>query len=93
MTEAWRDKDGLEKNVEKFTSEWKKLKDAMKPEFVRFLKRPWDVHSYVNLLVESRRCSPYLIGHIDAVLYPILIVAIFYMIGQDSCPSALEKFL
>lgn len=67
------DLDGAAKNWAKFKSECAKLKLALKPEWARFFKSPWDGHSYVNLFVEARRCSPYLTGHIDAVLYPVLI--------------------
>jgi hypothetical protein len=67
------DLDGIEKNIDKFKKEWAKLKTEMKPHWGRFFKSPIDGHSYVNLFVEARRCSPYLIGHIDAVLYPLLI--------------------
>lgn len=74
------DKDGLEKNIDKFKKEWAKLSEEMKPHWARFFKHPFDGHSYINLFVESRRISPYLIGHIDAVLYPIMIGIIIYLI-------------
>jgi hypothetical protein len=69
MTEEWRDLDGVEKNIDKMKKEWAKLSIEMKPHWKRFFKSPFDTHSYVNLFVESRRLSPYLIGHIDAVFY------------------------
>lgn len=72
-------KDGIERNIDKFKKEWAKLAEAMKPEWSRFFKHPFDGHSYINLFVESRRISPYLIGHIDAILYPILIGTIIYL--------------
>lgn len=74
MAEPQRDLDGVEKNIAKFKSEWIKTREHLGPEWQRFLKRPWDTHTYVNLLVEARRVSPYLSGHIDAVLYPVLII-------------------
>lgn len=40
----------------------------------RWLSNPLDGHAYVNLFVESARASPYLIGHVDAILYPTLLV-------------------
>jgi hypothetical protein len=70
---AWEDKDGLEKNIEKMSNEWNKLKKEMKPHWLRFFKRPYDGHSFVNLFVESRRISPYFTGHIDSILYPVLV--------------------
>jgi hypothetical protein len=70
----WKDLDGVDKNIQKAKQEWEKLKNEMKPHWGRFFKRPFDTHSYVNLFVESRRISPYLIGHIDAILYPLLII-------------------
>ncbi len=67
--------DGFIKNLEKFSSEYKRLRTEMAPHWSRMWKDK-DSHSYVNLFVESRRSSPYLMGHIDAILYPILIITI-----------------
>ena len=75
----WEDKDGAKRNIDKFKKEWDKVKDVMKPEWQRFFQHPFDGHSYINLFVESRRISPYLIGHIDAILYLILIGTIIYL--------------
>jgi hypothetical protein len=72
----WEDKDGAARNIDKFKKEWAKLTEEMKPHWSRFFKHPFDGHSYVNVFVESRRISPYLIGHIDAVLYPVLSIKI-----------------
>lgn len=74
MTEQWRDLDGIEKNIDKLSKEWARTREHLKPEWQRFLKRPWDTHTYVNLFVEARRASPYFSGHVDAVLYPVLII-------------------
>lgn len=72
------DLDGAEKNLDKFKKEWVKLSTEMKPHWQRFFKHPFDGHSYINLFVESRRISAYLLGHIDAILYPLLISLIIY---------------
>lgn len=82
MGEEWKDRDGLEKNIHKFGEEWRKVQGALKPNCIRFFKRPLDTHTYVNLFVEARRASPYLLGHIDAILYPILIGIIIYLINR-----------
>lgn len=76
---TWRDKDGLEKDLDKMGKEWIKLKAEMKPHWIRFFKKPYDGHSFVNLFVESRRISPYFTGHIDSFLYPILIALCIYL--------------
>lgn len=76
MTEEWKDLDGAEKNLDKFKKEWAKLSVEMKPHWKRYFQNPFNLHSYVNLFVETRRSSPYLIGHIDCVLYPALIIYI-----------------
>lgn len=78
MTEEWRDLDGIEKNIDKMKKEWAKLSVEMKPHWKRFFKSPFDTHSYVNLFVESRRLCPYLIGHIDAVVYFIGFIYLGY---------------
>lgn len=72
------DDDGWRRNVKKLGSEWRASKIGMQPHWRRFWSEP-DVHAYVNLFVESRRISPYLWGHVDAVLYPVVIGAAFWM--------------
>lgn len=74
MAEEWRDLDGIEKNIDKMKKEWSKVKEVLVPEWKRFLKSPFDTHSYVNLFVEARRVSPYFTGHVDAMFYPCIIV-------------------
>lgn len=71
--------DGLERNIWKLRSEWRHVQQVMQPHCQRFFRRP-DSHAYVNLFVEARRASPYLFGHIDAVLYPVLMVALAYAV-------------
>lgn len=78
------DLDGIEKNLDKFKKEWAKLSLEMKPHWKRFFKNPLNLHSYVNLFVESRRISPYLIGHIDSVLYPATLISIIYILVSQS---------
>lgn len=77
--EEWKDLDGVEKNLDKFRKEWSILRLEMKPHWKRFFQNPFNVHSYVNLFVESRRISPYLIGHIDSILYPTIVVLIIVL--------------
>jgi hypothetical protein len=68
--------DGWRKNWQKFRLDWHLLSVEMPPHFKRWAVKPWDMHAYVNLYVESRRAAPYLVGHIDSVLYPLLIIFI-----------------
>jgi len=68
-------KDGTTRNVLKLREEIAFWWNATKEDRVRWLKRPWDAHAYVNMYVESRRASPYLTGHVDAILYPAVLVA------------------
>jgi hypothetical protein len=68
-------KDGLERNVIKLSAETKRWWEESKEHRLRWLKKPWDMHAYVNMYVESRRISPYLTGHVDAILYPAVLVA------------------
>jgi len=71
--------DGIKRNFNKLRSEWRYVNRVMGPHWERFFRHP-DSHAYVNLFVEARRASPYLFGHIDAVLYPCLLVAFAYVI-------------
>ena len=70
--------DGLKRNLARFKYEWIMLWHYMKPHWKRYLRKPWDSHAYTNLYVESRRHAPYLIGHFDAVFYPLLLALLFF---------------
>lgn len=79
------DKDGIERNITKLRDEWRKVRDGMGPHWRRFwrsfYREPKDiVHAYTNLFVEARRLSPYLLGHIDCILYPLLAGIIVYQV-------------
>ena len=76
-----KDLDGIEKNIDKFKKEWVKFSVEMKPHLKRYFKNPLNLHSYVNLFVESRRISPYLTGHVDSILYPSLII--YILVSQN----------
>ena len=78
MPKEWKDLDGAEKNLDKFKKEWAKLVVEMEPHWKRFLQNPLNPHSYVNLFVEAARISPYLIGHLDSLLYPSTLVLVIY---------------
>lgn len=68
------DKDGLARDWKKLRMEWALMQDIMKVHWKRWIRKPWDTHAYVNLFVESRRASPYLTGHVDAILYTFLVM-------------------
>ena len=72
-------KDGIVRNFYKLADELRYLSKEMPRHLIRWLKAPWDSHAYFNLFVESRRLSPYFVGHIDALLYPAAIVALIYL--------------
>jgi len=65
----------------KLWDEFKKVWVGMKPHYKRlFAWNPKDVaHAYVNLFVESRRISPYFMGHVDSLFYPVLIGLCIYL--------------
>lgn len=71
------DLDGLAKNWDKLKKDWLVLRKEMPPHLLRLLKRPWDMHAYVNIFKEAHTCAPYFTSHVDAVAYPALISAIF----------------
>lgn len=66
--------DKAKTNIRKMKVELQKLSVEMPVHIDRWVERPWDAHAFVNLFVEARRISPYLTGHVDAVLYPLLVV-------------------
>ena len=71
--------DGWRRNWRKLQEEWRYTKKRTGEHWERWAKKPWDLHAYVNLYVETRRASPYLMGHIDSVLYPALVGACLYL--------------
>ena len=61
-------------NGKKYREEWDKLYSHMKTTIKEDMKHPKRVfHNYIDLYVESARASPYIMGHIYAVLIPLLI--------------------
>lgn len=74
--EPWEDLDGWRRNAAKFRSDWHLWQVGMAPHWKR-LRRDRDTHAYVNLYVESFRLTPYLWGHVAAVLLPIFLILTF----------------
>ena len=68
--------NGLERNIAKLKQEWKFLSQRPDGQVTDWLKKPWDLHAYVDIYVETMRASPYLMGHIYAVVIPAAICAI-----------------
>jgi hypothetical protein len=62
------DKDGLERDIAKLQNKWGPWRAAMKPHFLRFLKRP-SFHNHTNLMTESSRADAYVNGHIMAIYF------------------------
>ena len=61
--------------LEKFREEGAKVASHMKVIIKADMKRPKRVwHNYVDLYVESARASAYFMGHIYAILIPLLII-------------------
>ncbi|RLA19355.1 MAG: hypothetical protein DRQ56_05565 [Gammaproteobacteria bacterium] len=73
-------KDGLARDLEKMKNEGGLLLDAMGPHWRRWISKPWDGHAYTNLFVEAQRVSPYFMGHIDAVLLPVLVASLAFIV-------------
>ena len=68
-------RDGLSRNLHKLRDEIGDTRLILLPHWQRFRNKP-DSHGYVNLWVEASRASPYLIGHIDAIAYPLGMILI-----------------
>lgn len=59
----------VKRNLIKLRSEWKIVRIALENA------RKAGSHSpYVNSFVEAARASPYFVGHVDAFMYPVLLV-------------------
>ena len=66
--------DKLKTNYRKYVEDYRKLRAMPDGSPMDWLKKPWDGHAYVDMFVESSRAAPYLMGHIYAVLLPVLVV-------------------
>ena len=74
MKKPYEGLNGIERNIAKLGYEWRRLKDDMGEHVIRFAKKPWDVHAYTNLFVESARSQPYFMGHVYAIALPIVVL-------------------
>lgn len=46
-----------------------------------WLKRPWNLHHWTDMFVESCRWAPYVMGHWWAVYFPVSLGTIIYLIA------------
>lgn len=67
------DLDGLAKNTHKLYVEMVGMWHDISPMLLALVKKPWDMHLYVDLYVETRRNYPYVVGHGDTFVYTALI--------------------
>ena len=68
--------DGWRRNIEKMKLDAWVLGQLMPEHVARFKRKPWSLHAYVNLFVESERNAPYLMGHIWSAYLPVSVGAI-----------------
>lgn len=66
-------KDGAHRTVTKLQWCYENFKEKMKPLWKEFLAKP-NGHNWTDLFVESARHHAYFVGHIYAVLLPLLII-------------------
>ena len=74
-----KQKDGWAKNMQKFKFEYRQLKYMADGKPKDWLKAPWNSHHYVDMFVEAERASPYLMGHIWAVYFPVSIAIMVFL--------------
>lgn len=70
--------DGLEQNNYKFKRDYESLKNLEDGQPSDWLKKPWSSHDWVDMYVEADRTSPYLMGHIWSIYYPVSIILMVY---------------
>ena len=61
--------DGIRRNITKLKYEWTVVRPVLKSTFLDWIFEPWNLHHFVDMFVETRRASPYLMGHVDSILY------------------------
>ena len=76
-----KEKDGWRRNLAQFWLEWFLLREGMRPHVKRWLKKPFDMHAFYNLFVESGRLGvEYLMGHIWGTLTLTQVVTLVLLI-------------
>jgi len=73
-----KNEDGLDKNTSKFRADIEALKAMPDGRPADWLKKPWDMHHWVDMFKESCEHAPYLMGHIYAVYVPLSVVLIVW---------------
>ena len=72
--------DRMKTNMRKYKADYRALKNMPDGHPSDWLKKPWDSHAYVDMFVESSRAAPYLMGHIYAILAPIVVILGIFLI-------------
>ena len=72
--------NGIQRNLVRFKKEHKHLAGMPDGQPEDWLKKPWDLHAYVDMFVESSEYAPYLMGHWWAVYFPVSLLAIIILL-------------
>ena len=72
------DEDGIFKNWTKMKEDYAKLQEMPDGKLSDWLKKPWDMHHWVDMFKESCEHAPYLMGYIYAVYVPLSVVLIVW---------------
>lgn len=71
----YKDTNGIRRNIGKLVDEFINMQESVKKHDRRW-EEDKDSHAWVNLFVERNRASPYFMGHVDAVIYPLCLILI-----------------
>ena len=75
LSKGYENKDGLERNAWKLRITYRAFKTEMAPFWNEFKCKP-NGHNFTDLFVESARHHAYFVGHVYAVLIPVLVVSV-----------------
>ena len=75
LSGGYENKDGVERNAWKLRITYRAFKTEMAPFWTEFKHKP-NGHNFTDLFVESARHHAYFVGHVYAVLIPVLVISV-----------------
>jgi hypothetical protein len=80
MEKKYYEEDGFKRNWLRFKDDVKALKAMPDGQPADWLRKPWDMHAYIDMYKESCQAAPYLMGHIWAVYFPVSLITIVVLL-------------
>jgi hypothetical protein len=75
-------KNGYKRNLLRFKMDYEGLQEMPDGKPMDWLRKPWNVHHYTDMFVESCSEAPFLMGHWWAVYFPVSIIIMGVLFGK-----------